>query len=379
MNHRIGIITYGLDRPLAGIGRYTLELIQAFNDLNSSDDMVLLCAGGLGPLKDKVALPWVSLPGCRLLPGLLTWGNVVIRQAVKRYNLQLIHTLSSMPPFLLLDPHIRKVVTTHDVFALSIPGYSSQLDTIMYRYWLPRVLPDMDAIITVSGQSQQDILKYLHPPRERVHIIPYGVRHIFQPFSAAEARAHVTQRLHITRPYMLYVGALTRRKNIETALKAFAQVCAAFPDMLFVLAGPQSWQATPIASLVQQLGIAEHIHLTGPLTDDDLPALYNGADLFVFPSLYEGFGLPVLEAMACGTPVITSNVSSLPEVAGNAALLVDPYNVDELAGAIRRILSDPALAADLRAKGLERARQFSWERTAQETLEVYRNILQQTH
>jgi glycosyltransferase involved in cell wall biosynthesis len=128
-----------------------------------------------------------------------------------------------------------------------------------------------------------------------------------------------------------------------------------------------------------RLGLENHMHFMGFVPEDDLPALYNGADLFAFPSLYEGFGLPVLEAMACGTPVITSNVSSLPEVAGNAALLVDPYNVDELAGAIRRILSDPALAADLRARGLERARQFSWERTAQETLEVYRNVLQQTH
>jgi glycosyltransferase involved in cell wall biosynthesis len=114
------------------------------------------------------------------------------------------------------------------------------------------------------------------------------------------------------------------------------------------------------------------------LTDDDLPALYNGASLFVFPSLYEGFGLPVLEAMACGTPVITSNVSSLPEVAGNAAMLVDPYNVDALAGTMRHVLSDQALAADLRARGLQRAQQFSWERTARETLAVYKDVLQNT-
>jgi glycosyltransferase involved in cell wall biosynthesis len=140
--------------------------------------------------------------------------------------------------------------------------------------------------------------------------------------------------------------------------------------------GARKWKYSPIFETVKQLGLENHVHFMGFVPEDELPALYNGADLFVFPSLYEGFGLPVLEAMACGTPVITSNVSSLPEVAGNAALLVDPYNVDELADAMRRILSDPALAADLRARGLERAQQFSWERTAQETLAVYKHVLE---
>jgi len=126
---------------------------------------------------------------------------------------------------------------------------------------------------------------------------------------------------------------------------------------------------------VQRLELEHYVRFTGYVEEEDLPALYNGADLFVFPSLYEGFGLPVLEAMACGTPVVTSNTSSLPEVAGDAALLVDPYDVEEIATAMRRILEDEALTAELRAKGLARAKEFSWERTARETIAVYEKVL----
>jgi glycosyltransferase involved in cell wall biosynthesis len=188
-------------------------------------------------------------------------------------------------------------------------------------------------------------------------------------------RDRLRRRFGLNEPYILYVGALTLRKNIARALEAFAELNSSHPGLCFVLAGPSTWKKTPIASLLERLGITERVLLTGPLTDDDLPALYNGADLFVFPSLYEGFGLPPLEAMACGTPVVTSNASSLPEVVGDAAITVDPYDVDALSGAMRRVLTDPCLRDEMRQKGLARASGFTWERTARETVSVYRQVL----
>ena len=138
------------------------------------------------------------------------------------------------------------------------------------------------------------------------------------------------------------------------------------------------WKFTPIFETVQRLGLEPHVHFTGYVEEEDLPAVYNGADLFVFPSLYEGFGLPVLEAMASGTPVITSNCSSLPEVGGDAAILIDPYDVDAIAEAMQQVLLNPTLAASLRVKGLAHAKKFSWERTAQETIAVYERVLAKT-
>jgi glycosyltransferase involved in cell wall biosynthesis len=373
---RIGLLIYGLDRPLTGTGRYTLELVRALSAILPPSDVVLLGAGDLGPLSGATPFPCVRLPGCRLLPALISFGNAVLYRIARRLELDVIHALAGLPPFLFFGGRRHTVITIHDVFAWSIPGYSSLLDTLIYRYWLPLIGKRADAIITVSTQSKQDILRYLAPPADRLHIIPYGVTGRFQPQPRAQARAHVQQRFDLSQPYILYVGALTNRKNIARALEAFALIHSHIPDYQFVLAGPRSWKPTPIEALIQQLCIADRVHWTGPLTDTDLPALYTAAELFIFPSLYEGFGLPVIEAMACGTPVITSSVSSLPEVAGDAALLVDPYNIQSIADAMRQVIENPAVAMDLREKGLQRAGLFTWERAARETLAVYEGIMQ---
>jgi glycosyltransferase involved in cell wall biosynthesis len=166
------------------------------------------------------------------------------------------------------------------------------------------------------------------------------------------------------------------RKNLLRLLEAYQEVRKWSQSWRLVIVGARNyWKSSPVAQKVKDLGLEGQVKFTGYIPDEDLPALYNGADLFCFPSLYEGFGLPVLEAMACGTPVVTANSSSLPEVAGEAALLVDPYIVTELAAAMRRVLEDPALAEDLRQKGLERVKQFTWEKTARETIAVYEKVL----
>ena len=170
------------------------------------------------------------------------------------------------------------------------------------------------------------------------------------------------------------MGTLEPRKNLTTLLQAFARLRRAGqvdPALRLVLAGARGWLDEPIFRTVRSFGLDEAVHFPGFIDDDDLPDLYRGAAAFVFPSLYEGFGLPVLEAMACGAPVVTSNTSSMPEVAGGAAMLVDPRDVDGLAAAIARVLRDEGLRARLRAAGLARARQFSWETAARQVLDAY--------
>jgi glycosyltransferase involved in cell wall biosynthesis len=372
----LGMIIYGLDRPLTGTGRYTLELAQALAASKEHVELFLLVAGSPGPLAKRDTWQYITLPGCRLLPGLMTTGSTLLPSLARRYNLDILHDPTGVTPFAFGTGRARAVVTIHDVFPWSCPGNSSFLDNLIYRSWLPWILSKgKQRIITDSQQSRQDIETYLHVGNERLQVIPPGIGAEFKRLPPDIIRAQLINGFGISFPYVLFVGMVTQRKNIARALKAFAQISPEFPDLHFVIAGPRSWKQTPVESIVEDLKISDRIILTGPVNNSDLICLYNGAELFVFPSLYEGFGFPPLEAMACGTPVVISNVSSLPEVAGEAALLVDPYNVETIALAMRHVLSDPALAAELRARGLAQASKYTWERTAKETLDAYQRAM----
>jgi glycosyltransferase involved in cell wall biosynthesis len=368
---RVGIVTYGLDRPLTGIGRYTVEFVSALAQLPDAPEIILLTAGGSGPLS-SIGVQTVTLPACRLLPALLTLGNALIAGQAKRLKLDILHDPIGVTPFLFGGA--KTVVTVHDVFALSIPGYSTQLDTLIYRHWLPRVLPNVHAVVTVSEASQRDIMRYLRVPSQKLHITSEGATPLYRP-APPEQIAYVRGVYGLPEHYLLFVGSIEERKNLRRVLEAYALVREqGFPHALVVV-GPQKWKYAPILEKLRALHLEEAVIFTGYARQEDLPALYTGADAFVFPSLYEGFGLPVLEAMACGAPVITSNTSSLPEVAGDAALLVDPYDVSALQTAITQLLTQSSLRATLRAKGLARAQRFSWQHTAQQTLAVYHSVL----
>jgi glycosyltransferase involved in cell wall biosynthesis len=371
---RVGFITYGMDRPLTGIGRYTLEMARAFEQSGGDAEIVLLTAGGLGALADT-PLERVPLPGCRLLPGLLTLGHGLLPYLAQKHRLDIIHDPVAMTPMLFGAARARIISTVHDIIPISYPGSSSRLDEWVYRYWLPFKLPQVDAVITVSEYSRGDIAKHLRVKPERVRVIYYGVREHFRPIPADEADAYLLKRYQIDYPYVLYVGNLTKRKNIELALRGFAGVAQRYPDLRFVLAGPSVFKQTPVGAIAASLGIADRVVVTGAAGDADLPPLYSRARTFLFPSLYEGFGLPVIEAMACGAPVIASTAASLPEVAADAGILVDPHSDAEMTAALERVLSDESLRADLREKGFRRAAMFTWTQTARQTIDLYRDVL----
>ncbi|NMB90815.1 MAG: glycosyltransferase family 4 protein, partial [Chloroflexi bacterium] len=313
------------------------------------------------------------LPGAGRVPGLLTLGQVEIALLARRHGLELLHDPVGVYPFALAG--CARVVTVHDAFPCVRPQTSTALERLLYRYWLPVALGQAGAVITVSAQSQADILRYYALPAEKVTVIPIARDPRFCPLPP-EAVRPVLERHHIRGAYILYVGSLQPRKNLLRLLAAYRRLRAWSPGWRLVIVGARNYrQSIPVVAAIQDLGLEEWVQFTGFVEEEDLPALYNGADLFVFPSLYEGFGLPPLEAMACGVPVVTSNVSSLPEVVGDAALLVDPYQEEQIYTAMRRVLEDPQLAEDLRHKGLQRAARFTWQRMAEETLAVYREVL----
>jgi glycosyltransferase involved in cell wall biosynthesis len=242
---------------------------------------------------------------------------------------------------------------------------------------LLRLAPFADLTLTASESEKQELIKLAPIDPENVVAIHHGVDHDrFRPPADLESsRAEINERFGIDRRYVLYVSNHQRKKNTERLVEAFATVARQLPDVDLVLTGWHTPEFRLVRDLIDRLGLASRIKVLGHVPDEALPTLYGAAAVFALPSLHEGFGLPVLEAMACGTPVLTSNVYSMPEVAGGAARLVDPYKLDEIADGLIEILDDPNAAATLRDRGLARAREFTWRRAAEQHLSAYERVV----
>jgi glycosyltransferase involved in cell wall biosynthesis len=291
-------------------------------------------------------------------------------------------TAQQMALLLWLKPRLYPtLVTVHDIVPYLVRRDHTQstfrhpLD-VLFDELAMRALKRADALISDSHFTKQTVVDALGCAAERIFVVPLGVNHhLFRPLPVP-AGFRRRYRLDDGCRYVLFVGSENPRKNLARLLQAFAQVHAVLPQIQLIKIGSPEYlpQAEALQDQVQAMGLSDAVHLIDHVSDEDLVLFYNLAELFVFPSLYEGFGLPPLEAMACGTPVVCSNTASLPEVVGDAAITVDPYDVEGLAAALGRVLSDPDLQGDLRERGLARAREFTWARTAQETLAVYREV-----
>jgi glycosyltransferase involved in cell wall biosynthesis len=239
---------------------------------------------------------------------------------------------------------------------------------------VPRSIARADVLLADSESTRRDLIELLRVPEDRVFVVYAGVEARFRPEPDPDDAAR-RQRYALERPYILSVGTLQPRKNYRRLIQAFhrlAQEYGVSHDL--VIAGGKGWLYDDVYATIDALRLEGRVRVLGFVDDDDLPALYRGADAFAFPSLYEGFGIPVLEAMGCGTPVVTSNVSSLPEVAGDAALQVPPDDVDALADALWRSISDTALRQVHRTRGFEQVARFTWRRAAEDLLGVYARI-----
>jgi len=271
----------------------------------------------------------------------------------------------------------RRLVTVHDTFSVVSDRFSPQgyRELKNRRY---REIAESDAVIVaVSEHTKRDFMEHFGAAEGRFEVIPEGVDERFSPRPEAEVRA-VRKRHGLARPYLFYVGTLEHRKNVVGMMAAYGLLREAGLEVDLALAGGQGWAYEEIEEVLTEHPEREGIRLLGYVSNDELPALYSGAACFLFPSLYEGFGLPVLEAMACGTPAVTSNRSSLPEVAGDAALLVDPDEPAEIAGAVKKVLEEGSTRERLIERGRMRAREFTWEAAARRTLGLYRRLYEDT-
>ena len=310
----------------------------------------------------------------RVIPFPRLWTHVALSREMLAHPPDLLFVPSHVLP--LARPR-RSVVTVHDLGYHYHPEAHTAWQNVYLRWSTRHNARSATRVLADSEATRRDLVNYYHTPPDRIAVVYPGRDETLAPVSDPALLAGVRARYGLADPYLLYVGTLQPRKNLVRLVQAFSRLPALLagqeqPPHLpgLVLAGMKGWLHDEIVSQVRALGLEGQVLLPGYVPEDDLPALLSGALAFVFPSLYEGFGLPVLEAMACGTPVICSNTSSLPEVAGDAALLVDPHDVESLARAMLRLLMNGHLRSELAARGLEQARRFSWRRCARETLAV---------
>jgi glycosyltransferase involved in cell wall biosynthesis len=361
-------LTIGVDASRArvaqrtGTEQYSVALLHALMALETPHRWRLYAPGS--PPADLLPLPprweWRALPFPRL------WTHVRLSWEMVRHAPDVLFIPAHVVP--LIHPR-RTAATIHDLGYLHMPeahpGRSRR-----YLDWSTRwSVRAARQVIAVSSATKDDLVQTLHVPAEKIVVIHHGVRADFHrpPESVTAA---TLARLAIPRPYILFLGTVQPRKNLQRLIRAFGRVVAAGLPHALVIAGRLGWLTEPIQAEVATQGLTERIHFTGYVADADVPALYAGADVFAFPSLYEGFGMPALEAMACGVPVVASNTTSLPEIVGDAGLLVDPLDEAAIADALIAILRDDTLRARLIAAGATRVAQFSWERCARETLAV---------
>jgi len=364
---RIGIDFHAAEQEGTGNCTYIRRLVESLLTLNGDHEYFLYITDPSRPyyeyFRHRPSVCLRNLPARNALARTPALGLKTLAD-----KLDILHVQYVAPPI-----HAGKlVVTVHDISFARIPGYFSRGLRLYLKTLVPFSLKKASGIITISEYSKQDIGKRYSVPTERIHITPLAAGPEFKPDETPETRQTLLRRLGFQGPYILYVGRLDPRKNVVALTRAFADLkkTGNIPHRL-VIAGRGNSQPERFRSDVEKAGLGRQAVWTGFIPDELLPSLFSQAEVFVYPSLYEGFGLPPLEAMACGCPVIASNVTALPEVIGTAGLLIDPAQTASLVEAILKVISDKALREKMRRDGLAQSRKFSWTDTARKTLAVY--------
>ena len=374
---RIAIDYTSAIRQRAGIGNYVRRLVDAMLEQDSSNSYTLLTSGRPTrerpfPQADNVRGRSIIIPDRYLNIIWYRW-RLPLYATYFSGQVDIYHGPDfALPP---TGKALHKVVTVHDLAFLEHPEYAVPALTTTLSKVVPEAVAAADVVCTVSNEVSRTLIKHFATPREKLTVIPNGVSPFFRRITDPIILEATRHKFGLKHPFVLGVGTLEPRKNHFGLIKAFyaAQKRKKGPAML-ALAGGKGWLYEETQSLVEQLRLEKKVRFLGRVSDLELIALYSMADVFAFPSFAEGFGVPPLEAMACGAPVITSNTSSLPEVVGDAGLLVDPHNTGELAQAMLRVLENPPLQEELRQKGYERVKQFTWQESARKMLNVYRKL-----
>jgi glycosyltransferase involved in cell wall biosynthesis len=385
---RIGINALFLQRPVVAAGLHLYYLLEGLHAHDRRNEYVLLSprfrkayASGFpslpaGKFKTVEVMPRIAKLGDNVEK--LWWEQWGLVRAAMREKVDLLHCPYFAAPAIQTCP---TVVTIHDVIPLVLPEYKWREANRMYTGLTSFTSKRANAIITVSECSRRDIVSTLGIPADRIHVIGNGVHPSYHPITDSWLLAAVRERYNIARKYILYFGGFDLRKNVQRIIRSYAALPAPLrAEYQLVIAGRLHLLGHPLypdpRPLVRELDMGDRIIFTGQIREQDKAPLYSGATAFLFPSLYEGFGMPVLEAMACGAPVITSRVSALPEVVGDAGVLIDPYSEPAISEALGELLTSPKRRQELGQRARERSRMFSWRQVAEQTVAVYEQVAQ---
>lgn len=366
---RFAVDAHAIGRHLTGNEVYIRSLLKAFAARNHGCEFVAYVSPGEARqavpssirTRDVAANPFIRL-GCDLA------------SKVRQDCPDLLHVQYTAP----LACQVPVVATVHDVSFLEHPEYFPRLRAWQLQVTVGRTVRRAARILTGTETARRSILKvYPDVEEEKVVVVPYAASPEFRPVSREAAAAAVRERHGIDGPFILAVGDIQPRKNHIGLIRAFTKMLQAYPQMKhqLVVVGKATWFADRVEEAVRESGVRDRIRFAGFVPDAELLHLYNACDVFVFPTFYEGFGLPALEAMACGRAVVCSDASALPEVVDGAAILFDPYSVDEMVRAIADVILDRELRTRMERLGLQRAAHFSWQETAEKTLEVFREVV----
>ena len=365
---RVGFDGRGFSSPAAGIRRYSTELVRALTSLDEPLEVVAL--GG-----DSARIPpgLERIPESAHPPSNAGWTLIGLPRTASRARVNVIHAPAYTAPFWAGVP---VVLTIHDVSYETHPEWYPYRRDWLRRYFYRRSARAAARVLTVSAFSASEIMAAYGIPAARITVTPLGVHH--GTFGAGDPDIALDLPANVTEPFLLHVGDLHERRNLPLVLDAVLEARRHFgaaAAMSLVLAGVDRGVSEGLCAMAAEAGSPEAVVALGPVSEERVHALYRGATALVYPSLYEGFGLPLIEAMASGTPVLASHEASMPEVLGGAGLLLDPRDVSAWRDAIIRVVNDESLRSDLRARGLARAATYTWQRTARLTLDVYREAV----
>ena len=357
----------------SGIGTYTKNLVLNLLNINSSDRLNVIWTGELPSniKKDNADIFLISGRHGEFFE------KFYLPNLLNKNNIDLYHIPQNGIGFP-FDSSINTIVTIHDLIPYIMPETVGKGYLKRFLRDMPYIISQAAGIITVSEYSKKDILRFFPEfPEEKIFVTPLAANTTFKPLDKNLCKKHIKYNFKVEDPFILYVGGFSKRKNVKELILAFKHVKPSLnKNYKLIIAGSLRDEGISLKNFVESEGLSDSIVFTGFIEDSFLPTLYNAADAFVYPSLYEGFGLPPLEAMSCKTPVITSNLTSIPEVTSDAAILINPHNIDELSSALVTLLNNDSLKQNLAEKGYKRSQNFTWNNTAEKTFAAYKKVIE---